>query len=453
MDFNDFRVQVTIRVIAIALTIYLFIQSVSHNFYIVTILLALVLIVYQTISLINFVDKTNRAIRSFFESVKNNDLSQSFATIETGGYSETLKNEFKAVIDKLTEARSKRDSQYQYLKNIVQHVGIGILTFNRDGAVQIINTAAKKLLKVDQISQINELNSLSPALVDNFKMLKTGGRNLVKIEHGGEVVQLSIYAIELALKGEEFKLISLQNIQSELEENEMEAWQKLVRVLTHEIMNSVTPISSLANTVEGEIMGFIQNCNGDSYCDIEVEELNDMYMAVQTIQRRSEGLIRFVSDFRSLTHIPKPQFRIVQVKELLDQAHILMKKEMEENDIHYAQSVLPEDLIINADPELIQQVLINLVKNAIQALHDQEYKSIEINSYLDEKSRTIISVKDNGPGIEEDAQSKIFIPFFTTKKAGSGIGLSLSRQIMRQHLGNINVKSKIDEGAEFILRF
>lgn len=453
MDFNDFRVQVTIRVIGIALTIYLFIQSINQNFFFVTILLALGLIIYQTISLINFVDKANQAIRAFFESVKKNDLAQSYSYIEESGYSETLKNEFRILIDKLTETRSKRDSQYQYLKNIVQHVGIGILTFNRDGMVQIINTAAKKLLKIEQIGKIDELTNLSPSLVENFKKLKTGGRNLVKIDYGGDVVQLSIYAIELALQGEEFKLISLQNIQSELEENEMEAWQKLVRVLTHEIMNSVTPISSLANTVEGDIMAFIKSCNGESYCDIEVEELNDMYMAVQTIQRRSEGLIRFVSDFRNLTHIPKPQFKIVNVKELLGQVYMLMKKEMEENQIIYSQSVTPENLVINVDPELIQQVLINLVKNAIQALQEHENKRIDIKSYPDDKGRIIISIKDNGSGIEEDAQTRIFIPFFTTKKAGSGIGLSLSRQIMRQHLGSISVKSKIDEGAEFILRF
>jgi len=453
MDFNDFRVQVTIRVIGIALTIYLFIQSINQNFFIVTILLALGLIIYQTLSLINFVDKANQAIRAFFESVKKNDLAQSYSHIEESGYSEALKNEFRALIDKLTEARSKKDSQYQYLKNIVQHVGIGILTFNRYGMIQIINTAAKKLLKIEQIAHIDELKSLSPVLVENFKTLKTGGRNLVKIDYGGDVVQLSIYAIELALQGEEFKLISLQNIQSELEENEMEAWQKLVRVLTHEIMNSVTPISSLANTVEGEIMSFIKHCNGAHYCDIDVDELNDMHMAIQTIQRRSEGLIRFVSDFRNLTHIPKPQFRMVSVKELLSQVHMLMKKEMEENNVVYSQTVSPENLTINADPELIQQVLINLVKNAIQALHEHENKRIEVKSYPDDKGRVVISVKDNGPGIEEDAQSRIFIPFYTTKKAGSGIGLSLSRQIMRQHLGSINVKSKIDEGAEFILRF
>jgi two-component system, NtrC family, nitrogen regulation sensor histidine kinase NtrY len=453
MDFNDFKVNITIRVIAIALTIYLFVHLIYKDSFFLTILLVLALIVYQVIKIINYIDQSNKAIRSFFDSVKNNDFSQPYISKNDGSHSDALYEEFNQVFQKLTEARSKKDAQYHYLKNIVQHVGIGILTFNRDGQIQIINTAAKKLMKVDQIQHIDELYDLCPKLVESFKMLRTGGRDLVKLEKNGDLVQLSVYVIELTLQGEEFKLVSLQNIQSELEENEMEAWQKLVRVLTHEIMNSVTPISSLANTVEGDIMEYLRNCNNEADCEIEVGELRDMHMAVQTIQRRSEGLIRFVSDFRNLTHIPKPQFRIVVVKDMLDQIYVLMKHDLEQNNITYSQIITPESLLLNADPELIQQVLINLMKNAIQALQDCENKAIEVNAYQDEKSKTIISVKDNGTGIEEDAQSRIFIPFFTTKKTGSGIGLSLSRQIMRQHYGNISVKSKIDEGAEFILRF
>lgn len=453
MDFNDFRTRILVRVVALALSIYFFVHLIYNNNSIIVILMALGLIIYQVISLLNFLDKTNKAIRAFFDSIKTNDLSQPFVTQNNGDFFDALYQEFNYAIQKLNEAQSKKDAQYHYLKNIVQHVGIGILTFNRNGQIQIINTAAKRLLKVEQIQRIDELYDLSPLLVEAFKKLRTGGRDLVKLEKSGEIVQLSIYAIELTLQGEEFKLVSLQNIQSELEENEMEAWQKLVRVLTHEIMNSVTPISSLANTVESEILDYVKGCDNETSCNIEVEDLNDMHRAVKTIQRRSEGLIRFVSDFRSLTHIPKPNFRIVAVKDMLDQAFILMKHEIEQNHINYIQNVTPDNLIINADPELIQQVLINLIKNAIQALQECENKIIEVKAFQDEKNKTLIAIRDNGPGIEEDAQSRIFIPFFTTKKTGSGIGLSLSRQIMRQHLGNISVKSRIDEGAEFILRF
>ena len=250
---------------------------------------------------------------------------------------------------------------------------------------------------------------------------------------------------------ENFKLISLQNIRTELEEKEMEAWQKLVRVLTHEIMNSVTPISSLATTVEGELVSHLDNNIGE--CTMNKEDLEDIHLAVQTIQRRSEGLIRFVNDFRSLTHTPEPKFQMVSVNEMFDQLKILLKHEFEENKIHFTIFVEPTNLTISIDPELIQQVLINLIKNAVQALNEQEDRQIELRAFQDEKNNTLFILKDNGPGIDEEAQTKIFIPFFTTKKTGSGIGLSLSRQIMRQHNGSISVRSKTNLGTEFILRF
>jgi signal transduction histidine kinase len=231
----------------------------------------------------------------------------------------------------------------------------------------------------------------------------------------------------------------------------MEAWQKLVRVLTHEIMNSVTPISSLANTVEGEIVNYLDHSEGKP--DISKEDMEDIHLAVQTIQRRSDGLIRFVNDFRSLTHTPEPKFEMVSVMELFDQVTVLLKHDMESNQINFIVNVKPQNLALTIDPELIQQVLINLIKNAVQALQERENKIIELQAFQDEKNSTLFVVKDNGPGIDEEAQTKIFIPFFTTKKSGSGIGLSLSRQIMRQHNASLSVKSKIDEGTEFILRF
>jgi two-component system nitrogen regulation sensor histidine kinase NtrY len=314
-----------------------------------------------------------------------------------------------------------------------------------------MNIAAKRLLKIENIKNISTLNTISEELVKCFWELKTGGRSLINVEIGGDERQLSVYVIELNLGDENFKLISLQNIRSELEEKEMEAWQKLVRVLTHEIMNSVTPISSLANTVEGEIVGYLDY--NENQPNIKKEDLEDIHLAVQTIQRRSDGLIRFVNDFRSLTHTPEPKIQMVSVMELFNQISILLKHEVETNHIKFIVNVNPQNLALSIDPELIQQVLINLIKNAVQALEERENKIIELLAYQDEKNNTLFILKDNGPGIEEEAQTKIFIPFFTTKKSGSGIGLSLSRQIMRQHNASLSVKSKLDEGTEFILRF
>jgi C4-dicarboxylate-specific signal transduction histidine kinase len=245
-------------------------------------------------------------------------------------------------------------------------------------------------------------------------------------------------------------LVSLQNIQSELEEKEMEAWQNLVRVLTHEIMNSVTPISSLANTVEDELKLQLDQENGHT---LTSEDISDLHLAVQTIQKRSKGLIRFVQDFRNLTHIPKPKISAVSVKEMVEQIILLLHKEIEQSQVNVTISIDPEDMIINADKELIEQVLINLVKNAVQSFDEHTNKLVEVSGLINDKNRPVIRVKDNGTGIYEEALLKIFIPFFTTKEHGSGIGLSLSRQIMRQHQGVLAVKTKMDEGTEFELRF
>lgn len=451
MVYNNYRFNIIIRVIVLALSILLLANLMASDSFFLTIGLVSVLAIVQVVSLIRFIDKTNVEINNFFKTVKESDpLNAQFQPGE-GEYYNTLVEQYKAVINQLKNLEDDKDAKYQYLKTIVQHVGIGIITFNKAGEVQIINTAAKRLFRITHINNIRELKKISENLVDSFEMLKTGGRDLIKIINNEETIQLAVFAIELTLQDEMFKLVSVQNIQSELEENEMEAWQKLVRVLTHEIMNSVTPISSLANTLEEDIK---YRLDGDGKSKLLTrEDMEDLHLAIKTIQKRSEGLIRFVTDFRSLTHIPKTKFSEVAIKDLFEHIELLMKHELEENRIKYKLSIIPPDLKIKIDQELIEQVLINLIKNAIQALKDEPDKYIGLSAFIKDNKHVIISVKDNGPGIDEEAQSKIFIPFYTTKKSGSGIGLSLSKQIMRQHLGTISVKSKLNEGTEFVLRF
>ncbi len=452
MDFNNLKIQTIVRVVAIALTMLLMFHLSYTGAFGLTVLLILVLIAVQVYSLIKYLNKTNEEIVDFFEAIKNNDFTDPYEGKEKGTYNEFLREQFLFVLSKLKKSKLARDERLQYLNTIVQHVGIGLITFNDAGEIQIINIAAKRLLKIENIKNIQELTPISLQLVETFGMLKTGGSDLIRIDLGGDIRQLSVYAIELSLGKEHFKLISLQNIQSELEENEMEAWQKLVRVLTHEIMNSVTPISSLATTVESDIINRLDHSG--EVCEIDKEDLGDIHLALQTIQRRSEGLIRFVSDFRSLTHTPQPKLELISIAELFTHISLLMQKDLQENNVNFSANVDPQNMAAHIDSELIQQVLINLIKNAIQAFENVEReKTIEMKAFQDDKNRVVISVKDNGSGIDEEAQNKIFIPFFTTKKKGSGIGLSLSRQIMRQHKGSISVKSQVKEGTEFILKF
>jgi two-component system nitrogen regulation sensor histidine kinase NtrY len=453
MDFNsiNWRSPLVTRVAILVTTIFIFVYAFDETG-VINLLLKVGLIAtifFQVTQLIKTVEKSNDNISSFLDSIRFDDLSSSFKTDSKDPTVQRLHLELNEALAKLRTSRKEKDSEYQFFKNIVQHVGIGLLTFKKDGTIQIINSAAKRLLRVNKADVVEDLREVSDTLVETFLKLKTGGRELIRLKFGDETIQLSIFAIELTLRGEELKLISMSNIQSELEEKEMEAWQNLVRVLTHEIMNSVTPISSLAGVVEEEIKHKLERQERD----FKKEEMEDMHLSLQTISKRSEGLIRFVREFRNLTHIPKPRLAEIPVKELLDEVAILHKKELADRGIAIQVIINPENLFILADKTMIEQVLINLVKNAIQAFDEQADKKIELTAFSNEKGRPVVSVKDNGSGIDSEALEKIFIPFFSTKKTGSGIGLSLSKQIMRQHEGRITVKSKLGEGTEFLLRF
>jgi signal transduction histidine kinase len=281
--------------------------------------------------------------------------------------------------------------------------------------------------------------------------VRPGEKSLVKLEVHGEFLQLVMYATEIRLHGQSQKLVSIQNIQSELDEKEMEAWQKLVRVLTHEIMNSLTPISSLASTVNGMLRPETQN--GLTQKELTVDAMRDVRGAVETIEKRSQGLLHFVDAYRNLARIPRPNFGIVPVADLFRRVEQLMQERFSSAQISFSKHVDPTSLELTADAELIEQVLINLVRNAMDAVMDRNDSSIALAGRIGENGRVIIEVTDNGIGIPKDVQDRIFVPFFTTKPNGSGIGLSLSRQIMRLHRGSISVNSEPGRQTAFTLRF
>ncbi|NMM49461.1 sensor histidine kinase [Marinigracilibium pacificum] len=449
MVSSTFRFNIIFRISILLISVFLFAHQIYSNGNVLGSILILLLIVFQVISFIKYIEKSNEEILGIIDSLSEEDFS-----VESQKKTTEAPDASSKILQKLQEVNAEKEAHYQYLKNIVQHLGIGIITFDKSGKIQIMNTAAKRLLKVRQVKSMEDLRPISELLVNSCYQLRTGGRDLIKIEQQDDIVQLAIYAIELTLKNEEFKLVSIQNIQSELEEKEMEAWQNLIRVLTHEIMNSVTPISSLAATVEGELQG--QLVNGHDMNTISNEDIETIHMAVQTIQRRSEGLIRFVSDFRNLARVPDPKFEDVELNSIFIRLKTLFKNDLEKGNIECICTIIPEDLTLKADPELLEQVFINLVKNAIQAfdeLDDNRKRKIEIHATQGPKNQVIVKIEDNGPGIDEEALEKLFIPFFTTKKHGSGIGLSISKQILRKHKAAISVKSEDNVGTEFTIRF
>jgi signal transduction histidine kinase len=253
------------------------------------------------------------------------------------------------------------------------------------------------------------------------------------------------------MRGEEFLLVSLQNISSELEEKEIESWQKLIRVLTHEIMNSITPISSLASTVREMLL---TETNNEAFLrELDDDDIDNVKQALTTIEGRSHGLLNFVETYRNLTRIPRPNFRYFTILILFDRIQVLLKPKMDKYNINCSLKVYPDELMITADPDLIEQVFINLLLNAIDAVKEKPQPEITVTASVNANNRINIDFYDNGYGIKPDILDKVFMPFFTSKKEGSGIGLSLSRQIMHLHKGSISVKSVPGEGTIFKLVF
>jgi nitrogen fixation/metabolism regulation signal transduction histidine kinase len=404
---------------------------------------------YQIFALIRCVTKTNRELTRLLDSIKYADFSQSFSNNLKGSGFEELHAAFTAVIKEFQSAKLEKEEHFRFLQTIVDHVGIGLIAFDPEGEVELINNAAKKLLKISRLRNIVDLESVSIRLAGKLRELSPGANELVKLQQGDDLLQLSIYATGFVLRKQQLMLVAMQNIQYELEEEEMKSWQNLIRVLTHEIMNSITPIASLASTAYG-LLKDNQECEVPETMNEVVVDVRD---AVNTIEKRSKGLLIFIENYRKLTRIPVPDFKIVSIKDLFDRVEQLMQDQIELKSINFSTKIDPETLTITADAGLIEQVLINLCKNAVEAVDGISHPKMKLKAETDGRGNPVIKVADNGRGITEEVAEKIFIPFFTTKQQGSGIGLSLSRQIMRQHKGTLRVSSAPNEKTVFKLRF
>jgi nitrogen fixation/metabolism regulation signal transduction histidine kinase len=444
----DYKVGLLGRIAFLAASLFLLAYTIFDDWGVFMISLLLILVVFQIIYLLRYSEGSFQKVRTFLDNIKEDKYSQLYPVKFDGTETDDLHIEFNAILAKLKEDQAEKEANFQYFRSVFKHLSIGLITFGENGQIQLLNTAAKRILDVENLVSIGEIEGINKELYLAIHQLKTGGSELIKIAHPDGIMQLSVYVIELLMRGEKFKLISLQNIQSELEEKEMEAWQNLVKILTHEIMNSIAPISSLAGTIKDDLEKKI-----DTVTPLSSQDLEDYLMGISTIEKRSQGLISFVSDFRSLAHIPAPKFSSIAIARLFDQLEMLLQHQLESEKITLVKHLNPKELILFGDQTQIEQVMINLTQNAIHALEDCEEKRIILQAYIDESGKIILEISDTGKGIEEEALDKIFIPFFTTKKKGSGIGLSLSKQIMRRHKGNIQVKSKQGEGTTFKLIF
>jgi nitrogen fixation/metabolism regulation signal transduction histidine kinase len=406
------------------------------------------IIIFQHVELFRFVSQTNRKLTRFLESVKYSDFITGFTSDNKLGKSfKELNTAFTEVLEAFRKARSEKEEQGQYLNTVVQQVRTGILSFDTEGNVQLINANAKRFMNVSSLKNIRELIQTNPKLYHSINSVEPGKSELYK---GSNELYLTIQATELRIRGADVKLVTLQNIQPELQKQELEAWQNLTRVLRHEIMNSITPISSLTSTLR-EILDHEMVQKEHAY-ELKEEGAEDLREGLATIENRSKGLIKFIDAYREYTSLPKPTFKQVRLKEMIEKVAHLMRTEIRKTQIKFEYECSSDYLTIQADEEMIEQVLINLLKNAKEALAETENPSLKLlGKYEDNAIK--IEVIDNGPGIIKEAIDHIFVPFYTTKRTGSGIGLSLSRQIMQMHNGSITVESEPDVCTIFTLRF
>jgi len=405
------------------------------------------LVIYQIYELYQYVLEANRKLTRFLEAVKYSDFTAGFNRDSQLGESfRDLNRMFNQVFDAFRQARAEKEEHWQYLKTVVQHVNVGLLSYDESGNIELLNNTARRYLKAYQMTKIRELAKINPELYEIILKLPTGTKTLFKPSVD---LHLSINATELRLRGSTYKLVSIQNILSELQQQEIEAWQNLTKVLRHEIMNSITPIASLAGTAIDIIQEDVVRQNGSLQFDQEAYD--DINMSLRTIENRSKGLVNFVEAYRNFTNIPQPDFERVKILDLIEEVVKLIKAGVAHDRVAIDVTV-PSNLIVRIDNKLIEMVLINILKNASEALSDTEEPTISILAYADHEQRVFIDVIDNGPGIEPEALERIFIPFYTTKRDGSGIGLSLSQRIMQMHQGNLTVVSEVGQGTTFTLQ-
>ncbi len=451
MVFKSFRLQVVIRVMILIASVLLLVYLIYNTHYSVSAFILSLLIFYQIYALVLYVEQTNKKLSGFLNSIKHADFSCSFSEKGLGKSFEELNNAFNEVIDEFRKYRSEKEEHLNYLLTVIQHISIGIIAFTGDGKIDQYNQSITKLFKIKYFKNIYDLDAISDGLAEKLLNLRAGENILIKVFVDDELLQLAVHATQFRMRGEQYTLISFQNIHNELEEKEIESWQKLIRVLTHEIMNSITPISSLASTVRGMLLD--ESIEGNVKMHVlDAEDVESVQSALSTVEKRSQGLLNFVEIYRNLTRIPKPNFRYFRVSQLFENAEQLLGTKMDGYKIQFDYIIKPTELMVTADPDLIDQVIINLLLNAIDAVSNKDDAKIKMTA-REINGRVKIEVKDNGHGIKPDIMDKIFMPFFTSKKHGSGIGLSLSRQIMHLHKSSISVRSKPGEGTAFILTF
>jgi nitrogen fixation/metabolism regulation signal transduction histidine kinase len=419
-----FRLLTVIQVVMLVMSVLLLTWTINSTDLIAVPFVVAFFVLLQTVALLRHVESHVDTLEDFFAAVNYDDFTRRFVEEDIDA---ELKEAFNRVLSRFQDARADREVQAGYLETVVRHVPVPFIAAKSNGSLTLVNNPARRLTGLSTLGHIDQLAELDPDLPDMMRAIAPGSQKLLQTRLRGVPSELRVSVSQIRMGGDVDRLYSIENLSGELTAREASAWRNLIRVLTHEIMNTLTPVTSLAQTT----VQLLEN----------PDSTDDVRQAVETIARRSEGLMGFVSRYRELLKVPQPAPEVVSVSEALGAIETLMAGELD--GLQIVVAVAPVTLDVNADPVLLDQVLVNLARNALDAMKDSSSPRLELRGELS-FGRVLISVKDNGPGIDADSIEEIFVPFFTTKRDGSGIGLSLSRQIMTSHGGEIAVDSDSD---------
>ena len=405
-------------------------------------------IIILVTSLLYFLNSTNRKIAYFIDAVKNEDSTLKFPENVKNPAQKKLHQSLNKVNEFITQSKIQVEHKEKFYEALIEHSATGLISIDEEGEFEILNNTARQYMGVEFTANIHMLKQKNHTLYQVLKTIKPGETTTVKLFVNSIFYHLSVRCTEIKYFSKKLKLISLHNIRFELEEKEIESWQKLFRVITHEIMNSIAPITSVSNTL-GRMYKDKDSLKHQS--EVSEKMIADTVQGLEVIEDMSNGLMNFVNSYRSLNKIPKPEFKEIKIKLWMDNLSVMAHKIISEENVSLEFSIKSGVTNFMGDENLLNQVLINLIKNANEALENKKDGKIKVTCYSDQPGKINIEVEDNGYGIDTNNLDQVFIPFFTTKESGTGIGLSLCRQIIRLHEGNISVRSEKGEGTIFTI--
>lgn len=450
MVSNQFKTSLVLRLSGILLLLcalsYCIVIPGQHG---LSILLTLA-VMTAIFELLKYIHKTNSELNRFLDALKYRDFLQQFDLPQHSKSFADLSESMSSILQRLRESWQQQQTQQQKLRAVVEHVPVPVLSISSEGKLTLWNNSARRLLGNVRAVHIEDLAAFGDDFVTQVKTLRSSERRLAKFVQEDVTRNITIQASEVMIGRSQEKLVSLQDIQTELDEVQLRAWQDLVRVLTHEIMNSITPIASLSKTA-AELLEEIQpqidsNMLGN-------DELEDVMAAVNTVSRRSDGLMQFVNNYRRLTRLPATNRKNISVLELLNNAVVVASEQWPKKSIDININVKPSNLSANLDIDMVEQLLINLLLNASHAIKEKQNRVIKLEAYASLQGKLVLKVGDSGDGVAEEHKDKIFVPFFTTRTEGSGVGLALTQQVMQAHGGTVSLGTSSLGGAQFSLLF